>query len=84
VDYFSQFAVDPDVQGAGIGGALLAKVEQRARECGAAELGLSMAEPDRDLFEYYLRRGYRLIEYWQWPYTNYRSAILSKSLDARG
>ena len=80
VDYFSQFAVDPDVQGAGIGRLLLEKVEQRARECGAAELGLSMAEPDRELFEYYLRRGYRLIEYWQWPYTNYRSAILSKRL----
>lgn len=80
VDYFSQFAVDPDVQGLGIGRLLLDKAEQRARECGAVELGLSMAEPDRDLYDYYIRRGYRLIEYWQWPYTNYRSAILSKRL----
>jgi GNAT superfamily N-acetyltransferase len=80
VDSFSQFAVDPDIQGKGIGQALLDTVERRAFECGAKELGLSMAEPDAGLMQYYLRRGYRFIEHWQWPYTNYRSAILSKPL----
>lgn len=80
VDSFSQFGVDPGLQGRGIGQMLLETVEKRARECGATELGLSMAEPDRKLMEFYLRRGYRFVEYWQWPYTNYRSAILSKSL----
>lgn len=80
VDYFSQFAVEPELQGIGVGARLLETVERRARECGAAELGLSMAEPDEGLMRYYLRRGYRFIEHWQWPYTNYRSAILSKSL----
>jgi hypothetical protein len=33
--------------------------------------------------QFYLKRGYRFIEHWQWPYTNYRSAILSKALAAR-
>jgi GNAT superfamily N-acetyltransferase len=80
VDSFSQFAVDPDIQGRGIGQKLLETVERRARECGATELGLSMAEPDTNLMQFYLRRGYRFIEHWQWPYTNYRSAILSKPL----
>lgn len=80
VDSFSQFAVDPDIQGKGIGQLLLDTVERRARECGATELGLSMAEPDTGLMQYYLRRGYRFVEHWQWPYTNYRSAILSKTL----
>jgi GNAT superfamily N-acetyltransferase len=80
VDYFSQFAVDPDLQGHGIGQKLLSTVERRAAECGSVEIGLSMAEPDADLMRFYLRRGYRLIEHWQWPYTNYRSAILSKTL----
>jgi GNAT superfamily N-acetyltransferase len=80
VDYFSQFAVDPDLQGLGIGQALLDRVERRALECGATELALSMAEPDTELMNYYLRRGFRFIEHWQWPYTNYRSAILSKTL----
>lgn len=80
VDSFSQFAVDPDIQGRGIGQLLLDTVERRAAECGARELGLSMAEPDTKLMQFYLRRGYRFIEHWQWPYTNYRSAILSKPL----
>ncbi len=80
VDSFSQFAVDPDVQGKGIGGLLLDMAERRARACGAAHLGLSMAEPDAALRAFYERRGYGFVEYWQWPYTNYRSVILSKPL----
>jgi GNAT superfamily N-acetyltransferase len=80
VDSFSQFAVDPDIQGRGLGLLMLAKAESRAKECGATELGLSMAEPDTALMAFYLKRGYRFIEHWQWPYTNYRSAILSKTL----
>lgn len=80
VAHFAQFAVDPDRQGMGIGRLLLEKVEQRARENGAVELALSMAEPDTKLREFYDNRGFRLIEYWQWPYTNYRSCILSKPL----
>jgi GNAT superfamily N-acetyltransferase len=80
-DYFSQFAVDPRLQGRGVGQQLLETVERRAVECGAVEIGLSMAEPDRGLMNFYFKRGYRFIAHWQWPYTNYRSAILSKALD---
>ncbi len=83
VDSFSQFAVDPDVQGKGLGLRLLDVAERRAAECGATELACSMAEPDIDLMRFYLRRGYRFVEHWQWPYTNYRSAILSKTLQTR-
>jgi GNAT superfamily N-acetyltransferase len=80
VDSFSQFAVDPEIQGKGIGQLLLDTVERRAVECGARHLGLSMAEPDEKLRAFYERRGYRFVEFWQWPYTNYRSVILSKQL----
>lgn len=80
VDWFSQFGVDPDMQGHGIGRLLLERVERRALECGSTELACSMAEPDADLLNFYLRRGFRFIEHWQWPYTNYRSVILSKTL----
>jgi len=83
VDSFSQFGVDPDLQGRGIGRLLLDKAELRAGECGARELALSMAEPDASLMKFYINRGYRFVETWQWPYTNYRSCILSKTLPAR-
>lgn len=83
VAHFSLFAVEPACQGLGVGVALLAHVESRARELGFEELALSMAEPDTNLYNFYLRRGYRFVEHWQWPYTNYRSAILSKELVAR-
>ena len=55
-------------------------VERRARECGSTELALSMADPDTALKNFYLKRGYRFVEFWKWPYTNYTSAILSKIL----
>lgn len=77
---FSQLAVDPAAQGAGIGRALLATVERRAAELGNTELGLSMAEPDVQLRQFYQRSGYRIVATWKWPYTNYLSLILSKSL----
>lgn len=80
VSHFAQFGVDPEVQGRGIGRQLLEVVERRAREKGAAELALSMAEPDTDLADFYAKRGYAFVEHWQWPYTNYRSCILSKKL----
>lgn len=80
VDTFSQFAVDPSMQGCGIGQLLLETVERRALECSAAEIACSMADPDTALKNFYLKRGYRFIEHWQWPYTNYKSAILSKKL----
>lgn len=81
---FSQLAVDPGYQGHGIGQTLMGLVEDRARETGATEIALSMAEPDTGLMQFYLKRGYRFVEHWQWPYTNYRSAILSKEIGQRG
>jgi GNAT superfamily N-acetyltransferase len=83
VAWFSQFAVDPDYQGQGIGAMLLRIVEERAAEEKAAELALSMAEPDEDLKNFYLKRGWRIVDTWQWPYTNYRSVIMSKALGGR-
>lgn len=80
---FSQFAVDPSVQSKGIGRALLDTVERRAFEQGNEELALSMAEPDHDLRDYYIKRGYRIVSLWKWPYTNYTSLIMSKRLSDR-
>lgn len=80
VTHFSQFAVEPTLQKSGVGTALLARVEHETIAAGACELALSMAEPDTALREYYERRGYRVVQTWQWPYTNYVSLIMSKTL----
>gem|GEM_PF-300472 len=77
---FSQFAVDPTYQGQGLGLMLLTEVENRTKETGAQEIACSMAEPDTELISFYFRRGYRMVGHHQWPYTNYRSAILSKTI----
>src|SRR4051812_44699906 len=52
---FSQFAVEPEYQGHGVGGVLVGTAEQRARETGAAELGLSTPEPATWLVAMYER-----------------------------
>jgi GNAT superfamily N-acetyltransferase len=77
---FGQFAVEPTLQGKGIGALLMDVVEARARETGATELALDTAEPAAHLIELYERRGYRFIEHAQWDVTNYRSVIMSKRL----
>ncbi|MFO0875385.1 MAG: GNAT family N-acetyltransferase [Phycisphaerales bacterium] len=80
VAHFSLLAVEPAMQGHGVGAALLRAVEARAAALGLRELALSMAEPDAPLLGYYRRRGFRFVQHWQWPYTNYRSAILSRAV----
>lgn len=77
---FSQFAVDPGLQGHGIGQKLIDVCERRAAETGAAELALSTASPDHELVAFYKKRGYRFIQEFKWGPTNYTSLILSKSI----
>jgi len=75
---FSQFAVEPEHQGHGIGGVLMGAVERRALETGATEIGLSTPEPEAWLVTMYERHGYRVVDHVQWKETNYVSAIMSK------
>lgn len=78
---FSQFAVEPALQGTGIGRALLDAVERRARASGARELALDTAKPATHLIEMYQHLGYRIVGEVDWrPATNYLSVTLSKAL----
>lgn len=81
---FSQFAVEPEFQGKGIGGELMAMTERRAAALGAAELALSTPEPAEWLVAMYARHGYRIVERWVWPGANYTSVIMSKSASQCG
>lgn len=77
---FGQFAVRPSHQRCGIGLTLMALAERRARKSGAGMLGLDTAEQAAHLIAMYEARGYRFIEYVQWPQPNYRSVVFGKSL----
>lgn len=58
--YFGLFAVSPNVQGAGLGKALLAEAERVAREVlGATAMIMTVISTRDDLLAWYERRGYR-------------------------
>ena len=80
VGTFGQFAVEPGLQGSGIGRRLMDHIEAMARRRGLAEMACDTAEGAAHLIAYYSRRGYRFIEHTQWDVTNYRSVVMSKTL----
>lgn len=82
VAHFGQYAVEPHLQGRGIGAALLGQVERRAAEEGFAHLACDTAEPATDLIALYERRGFRRVGTVRWESVNYRSVVLSKPLGA--
>ncbi len=75
-----QFAVAPELQGKGIGSALLSAAETWAGENGFAELLLDTAEPATELIDYYERHGYHEVTTVQWPGKTYRSVVMGKGL----
>jgi GNAT superfamily N-acetyltransferase len=57
--YFGSFAVTPTLQGAGLGGRLLAAAEQEASATwGATELEMTVIAQRTELIAWYVRRGY--------------------------
>jgi GNAT superfamily N-acetyltransferase len=75
-----QFTVEPALQRHGIGSALLVWSEQWAQSERYTELCVDTAEPAEQLIAFYQRRGYRFIEFAQWPGKSYRTVVLSKSI----
>lgn len=75
-----QFAVEPDLQGRGIGHTLLQACETWARERHYRELALDTAEPATHLVNYYTRQGFRLVDHVRWTGKVYRSVVMSKTL----
>lgn len=75
--YFGMFSVRPDLQGAGIGRALLAEAERIARdEWGCTRMRMSVIDIRDSLIAWYQRRGYRRTgEYKPFPYGDERFGI---------
>lgn len=75
-----QFAVEPDLQGQGIGGALMDAAENAARAAGATYVVGDTAALAAHLIRYYGARGYEVVDTVQWPGKTYRSVLLAKRL----
>ena len=77
---FGQFAVEPALQGRGVGSRLLAVLEAEAAAQGAVELACDTAVPAAHLVRYYAARGYRTVDLTRWDGKTYESFLLSKPL----
>lgn len=75
--YFGMFAVRPELQGAGLGRAVLAQAERTVRaEWGAREMQMTVIRQRDDLIAWYERRGYaRTGELSPFPYGDERFGI---------
>ena len=80
--YVSQFAVDPEMQGAGIGRRLLERAQKRATQAGLTEIALDTAEGAADLISFYERQGYAPVGHVQWEGKTYRSVVMARKLSA--
>lgn len=76
----NQVAVHPDVQGQGIGRALIETLERRTLELGYRAIALDTAIPAHHLVEWYRRMGYEPVGEHQWEGKSYRSVVMRKVL----
>lgn len=75
-----QFAIEPELQGHGLGAKLLSHLEDQARRHGGKEVALDTAGAAHHLIEWYLKRGYRPVDSVSWPGKTYSSFIFAKGL----
>jgi len=78
--HLEQFAVDPALQGKGVGRALVSHAEQFARERAARTMLGDTSERATHLIALYERADYRVVGHLQWPGKTYRSVVMEKHL----
>lgn len=76
----AQLAVSPGLQRHGIGSELLEILERQAKGWGKLHLALDTAEPAHELIAFYQKRGYVMVDHFQYADTSFRHIILSKEL----
>lgn len=78
----TQFAVDPDHGGHGIGHALHDAAVDYARAHGARRIALDTAEQADELIAMYTKWGYSIIGACDWrPFTNYASVVMGITIE---
>lgn len=79
--HIHQFAIDPGLQGQGIGRRLVAACEHWALDHGYRRMAVDTAEPAPELRAMYQRMGYSEVSRVQLDGRSYRSVIMEKPLD---
>ena len=80
VSSLRQFAVEPSMQGQGIGRTLIQRCEAWAIKQGYRELALDTAKPAVHFVDLYTRLGYKHVGSVQWPGKVYQSIVMAKPL----
>lgn len=80
VAHLHQFAVEPSMQGLGLGAQLVDVCERWALEHGHRAIALDTAVPAHHLRAFYDKRGYRNVDEVQWGGKRYRSVVMVKPL----
>lgn len=74
--YFGMFSVSPQLQGGGVGKAVMAEAERIAREWGAEEIRMTVIRQREDLIAFYERRGFgRTGRFEPFPYGDERFGL---------
>lgn len=80
LSYFGLFAVNPTLQNGGIGRQVLAEAERYAREeMGAARMEMTVVWLRKELIDWYVRRGYVIMEGEKRPFP-YEGLVNGKAL----
>jgi GNAT superfamily N-acetyltransferase len=82
IAHLHQLAVEPALQGQGLGDRLVAACEDWARGRGFRAIALDTAEPAAHLRARYVRLGYDDVDTVQWPGKRYRSVVMIKALSS--
>jgi len=77
---YGQLAVHPNFQKQGIASAIIKFVEQLAKQDKSTQIIIDTAQNNTQLVNYYIGKGYKVIDTTNWSTTNYTSVFLAKNL----
>jgi GNAT superfamily N-acetyltransferase len=79
--YFNRFAVDPNFQKHGLGGAILEHAAEIARSRGFKQMWLDTAQPANDLVSFYQRHGFKIDRQTWYVGKTYASWVMRRELE---
>jgi GNAT superfamily N-acetyltransferase len=79
VALLSQFGLEPEFQGKGLGAVFFRHCLEWCRAAGAGEIALDTSNQALHLISMYEHWGFRTVARHQWPEANYESVVMARS-----